>query len=154
MIVSSVQTDDFSPAQECQILRETSAGALVSFLGCVREGSEKFPVTMLELQHYPGMTEPFLAKLGEQAHRRYGLLGLRIVHRVGTLVIGDNIVHVAATAPHRAEAFDAVRFVVETLKAEAPFWKKEIGPLGQRWVRALEPLPANLDSPADARHAP
>lgn len=108
------------------------AGALASFVGYVR--GEGGAVTALELEHYPGFAEAQIAAFEAEAMQRFGLLGILIVHRVGRMLPGEAIVAVAAMAGHRKEALQAVDFVMDYLKTDAPLWKKETGPEGPRWI--------------------
>jgi molybdopterin synthase catalytic subunit len=136
--VISVQTADFDPAQELRQLREQargSAGAIASFTGLVRDFNEGDAVGQLTLEHYPGMTEKALAEIEQQARDRWELTGTVIIHRVGPLQPADQIVFVAAASAHRKAAFRACEFMIDTLKTDAPFWKKEQTPAGERWVR-------------------
>jgi len=134
----SVQQADFDPGAEIAALRGRGTGAIVSFVGIARDFSDAFPVERITLEHYPGMTERSLDAIARQALDRWRLQGLRIIHRFGDLLPGDHIVLVAAASTHRDSAFDACRFVVDYLKTEAPFWKREIGSHGARWVAAKE----------------
>ncbi|MDO5102298.1 MAG: molybdopterin synthase catalytic subunit MoaE [Lautropia sp.] len=135
-----VQAEDFDLGAELKRLqqRTTEAGAVASFVGCVRHQNEGDQVFTLTLEHYPGMTEQTLAAICREAEARWPLLDVTIIHRVGTLQPGDQIVLVAVSSAHRAAAFDACRFIMDFLKTEAPFWKKENTPDGSRWVAARE----------------
>ena len=122
-----VQTEDFDPGAELERLRDRlqgSAGAMVSFIGLVRDLNEGDP----------GMTEKALATIASEATERWKLSGAVIIHRVGPLEPQDRIVLVIAAAVHRTEAFRACEFMIDTLKTQAPFWKKEATPRGDRWV--------------------
>ena len=133
----SVQTDDFDPGRELEALRSAcagKAGALVSFIGLVRDLNEGECVSQLTLEHYPGMTEKALGEIREQACTRWNLLDAVIIHRVGPLAPGDRIVFVAAACAHRGDAFRACEFMIDTLKTEAPFWKKEVTADSTRWL--------------------
>jgi len=134
----SVQAEPFDPAAEQQALRAGNPriGALVSFLGLMRDLNEGDPVSGLYLEHYPGMTEKALAAIAEEAAKRWDLQGIRIVHRVGELLPQDPIVLVAVTSSHRGDAFRACELLIDYLKTRAPFWKKEITESGERWVDA------------------
>lgn len=114
----------------------TDVGAVVTFVGTVRDLSEGASIQAMELEHYPGMTESALQSILERAIRRWSLLDAMIIHRVGPLKPADQIVLVAVLAAHRGEAFAACEFVMDFLKTEAPFWKKEHTPDGARWVDA------------------
>lgn len=136
-----VQTQDFDLAQEIGVLTQgrTDIGAVVTFTGLVREMTKDGPITELSLEHYPGMTEAELQRIGDEAARRWPLSGLRIVHRVGSMAPGDQIVLVIACSPHRDAAFDGARFVMDFLKTDAPFWKKETAQHGApSWVDARD----------------
>lgn len=136
----AIQTEDFDAAAELAALRQGDAriGAVCSLIGLVRDRNQGDAVASLELEHYPGMTEKSITTLAEAAVQRFGLLGVRVVHRVGLLQPLDQIVLVAASAAHRAEAFAGCEFVMDHLKVQAPFWKKEATPQGARWVDARE----------------
>jgi molybdopterin synthase catalytic subunit len=133
-----VQTADFDLAAEVGLLRAQDAriGAVVTFLGTVRDMNEGATVAEMELEHYPGMTEQALQKIVAQAEARWPLYGALVVHRVGPLKPLEQIVLVACSAAHRGEAFAACEFIIDYLKTEAPFWKKEQTPEGARWVDA------------------
>ncbi len=134
----SVQTEDFDLGAEVATLRagKPGIGAIVSFVGTVRDMNEGCSVAEMELEHYPGMTEKALHDIVEQAQGRWDLLGVRVIHRVGPLKPQDQIVLVVVSSPHRGEAFAACEFIMDYLKTEAPFWKKEQTPEGARWVDA------------------
>jgi len=139
----SVQTEDFDFPLEYQQLRERSlqSGAIVMFVGLVRDFSENTQVSSMTLEHYPGMTENVLNNITEQARQRWPLDGIRIIHRVGELHATDQIVLVGVSSAHRIAAYEASQFIMDILKTEAPFWKKEStktqqGEAGERWVDA------------------
>ncbi|KJG10352.1 molybdopterin synthase catalytic subunit MoaE [Photobacterium kishitanii] len=135
----SVQHDDFSVADEYAKLSEgNEAGAVVTFIGKVRDFNQGDTVTGLSLEHYPGMTEKALQEIVVQARSRWPLLQTRVIHRVGDLDLGDQIVFVGVTSAHRGAAFEACEFIMDYLKTRAPFWKKEQTPLESRWVDARE----------------
>ncbi|WP_434137995.1 molybdopterin synthase catalytic subunit MoaE [Photobacterium leiognathi] len=135
----SVQFDDFSVADEYAKLSEgTEAGAVVTFIGKVRDFNQGDAVTGLSLEHYPGMTEKSLQEIVDQANQRWPLLKTRVIHRVGDLALGDQIVFVGVTSAHRGAAFEACEFIMDYLKTRAPFWKKEQTPEQSRWVDARE----------------
>lgn len=141
MIVSiSIQENDFDLACELAALRSgsTKAGALVSFVGLVRDFSDDGKVENIYLEHYPGMTEKALDKIIHEATARWNLLGVRVIHRVGTLRPNDQIVLVATAAQHRGEAFAACEFIIDYLKTAAPFWKKEQTGQGARWLETRD----------------
>jgi molybdopterin synthase catalytic subunit len=133
-----VQTGDFDLTTEVAALRSRDArvGAIVTFVGTVRDMNEGASVAEMELEHYPGMTEQSIEKIVDQARARWPLFGAVVIHRVGPLLPMEQIVLVACTAAHRGEAFAACEFIIDYLKTEAPFWKKEQTPDGERWVDA------------------
>ena len=147
MIEVRVQAGDFDAGAELSRLRAGDAriGAVVSFIGTVRDLNEGAQVAAMELEHYPGMTEQALAGIVERARARWPLNGVLVIHRVGPLLPMDQIVLVACSAAHRGEAFDACEFIIDYLKTEAPFWKKEQTPDGARWVDARVADDAALD---------
>jgi molybdopterin synthase catalytic subunit len=134
----SVQTDDFDVGQEYSALiaDDVAAGAMVFFVGRVRDFNNDAEVTGLSLEHYPGMTEKILEQLLEEAKQRWSLVSARVVHRVGDLLLGDQIVFVGVTSAHREHAFGAAEFLMDFLKTKAPFWKKETTRQGEVWVEA------------------
>jgi molybdopterin synthase catalytic subunit len=134
----SVRHADFDLGAEVARLRAGDAriGAVVSFVGTVRDMNDGDQVAELELEHYPGMTERALDDIVEQARTRWPLYGALVIHRIGPMQPLDQIVLVAASAAHRGEAFAACEFIMDYLKTEAPFWKKEQTPAGARWVDA------------------
>ena len=132
-----VQTADFNPGDELEQLRSVNngkAGAMVSFTGLVRDLNEGDNITQLTLEHYPGMTEKALAKIEAQANAQWQLTATLIIHRVGPLKPNDNIVLVVAASMHRKQAFAACEFMIDTLKTNAPFWKKESLQNSDRWL--------------------
>ncbi|KQQ96868.1 molybdopterin synthase catalytic subunit MoaE [Massilia sp. Leaf139] len=133
-----VQTEDFDLGQELARLRANDArvGAVVSFVGTVRDMNEGASVSEMELEHYPGMTERALQEIVELARARWPLYNALVIHRVGPLAPLAQIVLVAVSAAHRGEAFAACEFIIDYLKTDAPFWKKEQTPEGARWVDA------------------
>ncbi|NHZ88943.1 molybdenum cofactor biosynthesis protein MoaE [Massilia sp. CCM 8733] len=138
MMAVRVQTADFDLSTDIAALRAQDAriGAVVSFVGTVRDMNDGASVAAMELEHYPGMTEQALEKIVAQAGERWPLYGALVVHRVGPLAPLDQIVLVACSAAHRGEAFAACEFIIDYLKTDAPFWKKEQTPDGARWVDA------------------
>ena len=134
----SIQTEDFDVSTEIAALRHENkgVGAVCSFVGTVRDRNEGDAVASMELEHYPGMTEKSIEAMVEVAHRRFDILGARVIHRVGLLQPLDQIVLVAVTSAHRGASFAACEFIMDYLKSEAPFWKKELTPQGTRWVDA------------------
>ncbi|MCP4995704.1 MAG: molybdopterin synthase catalytic subunit MoaE [Gammaproteobacteria bacterium] len=133
-----IQTESFDIAALQDEMRadNPAIGALVTFVGLMRDMNEGDQVATMTLEHYPGMTEKALLKIIDEANERWDLLGVRVVHRVGPLKPTDPIVFVAAASAHRGEAFKACEFVIDYLKTRAPFWKKELTPEGERWVDA------------------
>jgi molybdopterin synthase catalytic subunit len=131
-----LQTEDFSLDEEIRALRETSRriGGIATFLGCARDFSEGRAVREIQFEAYPGMASAELAKLRDEAIARFGLIDARLVHRLGRVSAGDNIVLIATGAEHRAAAFEACRWLIDELKARAPIWKKEITAEGDAWV--------------------
>ena len=131
-----LQTDDFSQDEEIASLKATSTrmGGIATFLGCARDFSESRMVSEISFDAYDRMAELEMAALREAAIEKFGLIDARIVHRVGTVGAGDNIGFIAAGAEHRAEAFDACRWMIDELKARVPIWKKEVTPEGDAWV--------------------
>jgi molybdopterin synthase catalytic subunit len=140
MIEVRVQAEDFDLGTEISRLRkgDPRVGAVVSFVGTVRDMNDGDRVAELELEHYPGMTESALAAIVEQARARWPLYGALVIHRIGPMQPMEQIVLVACSAAHRGEAFAASEFIMDYLKTEAPFWKKEQTPNGARWVDARE----------------
>jgi molybdopterin synthase catalytic subunit len=133
-----VQTADFDLAAEVAALRAGNAGvgAVASFIGTVRDRNDGLGVSAMELEHYPGMTERAIEAMIDEAFRRFEILGARVIHRVGLLQPQDQIMMVAVTSAHRGQAFQACEFLMDYLKTQAPFWKKEQTPEGARWVDA------------------
>ncbi len=133
-----VQTEDFDLTTEIAQLRANTpkVGAIVNFIGVVRDLNEGEQIAEMELEHYPGMTEKALEDIIAQARSRWDLFDALVIHRVGPLKPLDQIVLVAVTSAHRGEAFAACEFIIDYLKTQAPFWKKEQTPQGSRWVDA------------------
>jgi molybdopterin synthase catalytic subunit len=138
MIDIRVQAEPFDIAAEQEGLwrGRPQTGALVTFVGLMRDMNEGDPVSRMTLEHYPGMTEKALISIAEEAAGRWEVQGIRILHRIGELSPQDPIVLVAVTGSHRGEAFRACEFLIDYLKTRAPFWKKEITDGGERWVDA------------------
>jgi molybdopterin synthase catalytic subunit len=138
VLAVSVQAEDFDVAAlQRELLAGAHAeGAVACFTGYVRAANVGQPVNVMELEHYPGMTQRSIQGILEQASRRWPLLAASVVHRIGRLQAGDQIVWVGVASAHREAAFSACEFIMDYLKNEAPFWKKEIGPQGARWVEA------------------
>ena len=138
---ATIQHHDFNLADEVTLLRAGDArvGAVCSFVGTVRDrnaAQAAGSVSAMELEHYPGMTEKAIETMIDAAHQRFDILGARVIHRVGMLQPMDQIVLVAVRSAHRGEAFQACEFLMDYLKTQAPFWKKETTPEGARWVDA------------------
>lgn len=135
----TVQTENFSVGEQYQWLAECdSDGAVVTFTGKVRNHNLGDSVAALTLEHYPGMTEKALKNITEEARGRWPLQRVSVIHRVGTLQPGEEIVFVGVTSAHRNAAFEAAEFIMDYLKTKAPFWKKEALPESERWVEAKE----------------
>lgn len=134
----SVQAEDFDTGAELQQLNAATpqAGAMVNFVGLVRDMTAEGRLQQMIIEHYPGMTEKALRRIAEQACERWPLLGVSLIHRIGILEVQSQIVLVATTSLHRQAAFEACAFMMDYLKTDAPFWKKEIGEFGERWVEA------------------
>jgi molybdopterin synthase catalytic subunit len=134
----SIQTEDFDLSSEVARLRESDkgVGAVCSFIGTVRDRNDGQSVSTMELEHYPGMTEKSIDAMIDEAHQRFNIFGARVIHRVGLLQPLDQIVLVAVTSAHRGQSFQACEFLMDYLKTQAPFWKKEQTPEGARWVDA------------------
>ena len=135
-----VQQHDFDVSDEIAALRagDQRVGAIASFIGTVRDLNEGVGVASMTLEHYPGMTERSLEDICAQAGQRWDIFDALVVHRHGELAPGDQIVLVAVTSAHRGEAFAACEFIMDYLKTQAPFWKKERTPQGARWVDARQ----------------
>jgi molybdopterin synthase catalytic subunit len=138
-----IQTQDFDLGQEVIALRANDArvGAVCTFVGTVRDrnktqAASAGPVLSMELEHYPGMTEKAIEDMIDAAHSRFDIYGARVIHRIGVLQPTDQIVLVAVTSAHRGESFKACEFLMDYLKTQAPFWKKEQTAAGAQWVDA------------------
>ena len=136
----SVQTQDFDLSSEYQALRQHShgIGAIVQFVGLMRDLNDGQTVKGMTLEHYPGMTEKSLAAIIAEASSRWPLQGVRLIHRVGPLTPNDQIVLVTVASAHRQAAFEGCHFIMDFLKTRAPFWKKEHTEDGHRWVEAKD----------------
>jgi molybdopterin synthase catalytic subunit len=136
----SVREADFDVGAEIAALSVAGgdAGAVASFVGLVRSDKSAGGIQAMTLEHYPGMTETALAEIVAEARRRWPLMAVRVVHRVGRLLPGDRIVLVAVSSSHRQAAFAGCEFIMDYLKTRAPFWKREETALGSRWVDARE----------------
>ena len=135
-----VQREDFDAGAEIARLRAANPkiGAVAAFIGVARDVNDGAAVAALTLEHYPGMTERALEDICAQARQRWQVNDVLVVHRIGELRPTDQIVLVVVTGSHRGEAFAACEFVMDYLKTEAPFWKKEATPSGARWVDARD----------------
>ena len=133
-----IQEQDFDLTTEVKALRkgDPRVGAVVTFVGTVRDMNDGSQVKGMTLEHYPGMTEKSLGEIIQQARGRWDLYRILVIHRVGPLLPEDQIVLVAVTSAHRGEAFAACEFIMDYLKTAAPFWKKEDTPEGSKWVDA------------------
>jgi len=133
-----IQTADFDLSTEIAALRagDLEVGAIVSFVGTVRDMNEGSQVNSMELEHYAGMTEKALADIIVEAKSRWSIHEALVIHRIGKMLPGEQIVLVAVTGQHRGEAFAACEFIMDYLKTAAPFWKKEATPTGEHWVDA------------------
>ncbi len=134
-----VQTEDFDLASEVELIKSTnsSIGAVVSFIGTVRDLTSESLVS-LTLEHYPGMTEKSLRSIAKKARKKWEIESVTIIHRVGTLGIGDQIVLVITSSKHRQAAFDSCNYIMDFLKTDAPFWKKEVSDKEEKWVGKRE----------------
>ena len=135
-----VQHEPFDLGHELAALAagDPGVGAIANFVGRVRDRNDGAGVSAMTLEHYPGMTERALEAIVAEAHERWSLIDVRVVHRVGPLRPGDDIVLVAVASAHRADAFQACEFIMDYLKTRAPFWKRESTPDGTRWVEARD----------------
>jgi molybdopterin synthase catalytic subunit len=133
-----VQEADFDVSAEIAVLRRANprVGAVASFIGCVRDMNEGDAVGLMYLEHYPGMTESELTRISNEAATRWSIFDTLVIHRVGELKPLDQIVFVAVTSAHRGDSFSACEFIMDFLKTQAPFWKRESTPNGERWVDA------------------
>ncbi len=134
----AIQTADFDLSTEVALLRlqDKGVGAVCSFIGTVRDRNDGQSVSAMELEHYPGMTEKAIEGMIDEAFKRFDILGARVIHRVGPLKPLDQIVLVIVSSAHRGQSFQACEFLMDYLKTQAPFWKKEQTPDGARWVDA------------------
>jgi len=144
MMPIEIRSSSFNPWDEIKLHqlklnREGLYGATASFVGTMRDFNEDKHVQSMTLEHYPGMAEKHLEKICKDAHQQWELIETLVIHRVGEIKIADPIVLVCVWSAHRAEAFDACRFIMEDLKSKAPFWKQESSPDGKRWVEKNTP---------------
>ena len=132
----NIQNKDFNVSEETKILRENETGAIVNFVGIVRDFDEKNNnlIDSMTLEHYPGMTELEIEKIVKQSCERWDITGITVIHRVGKLLPSDQIVFVGVSAKHRQNAFDSCNFIMDWLKTKAPFWKIEENNNQKRWV--------------------
>ena len=149
----TIQKEDFDVGAEYELLKIKAgdAGAIVVFTGLVREiynldSQRKEPIKSLYLEHYPGMTEKSLHSIIDKANDKWTLLGTRIIHRIGELKPSDQIVFLGTSSTHRQNAFDAAQFIMDHLKSEAPFWKKQSSKLNSEWVESRVSDTDALDS--------
>jgi molybdopterin synthase catalytic subunit len=133
-----IQNEDFDISREIAVLRQGNPkiGAIASFIGVVRDMNEGDSVAEMTLEHYPGMTEKSIEEIIVQARGRWQVMDALVIHRIGTLKPLDQIVLVVVTSAHRGDAFAACEFIMDYLKTQAPFWKKEQTGTGARWVEA------------------
>lgn len=133
-----IQVEDFDLDREQALIEDAAAdvGGVVSFIGRVRAAADAAEVMALEIEHYPGMTERSVEAVAEEAGQRWPLSALTVIHRIGRLPPGAQIVLVLTASRHRQAAFDATRFVMDYLKTRAVFWKREVYPDGARWVES------------------
>lgn len=136
----TIQQADFDLGAQVAALRDGDAqvGAVATFVGTVRDRNDGAQVSAMELEHYPGMTERAIEAMVDEARRRFQIRGVRVIHRIGRLAPPDQIVLVVVTSAHRHDAFQACEFLMDYLKTQAPFWKKETTPDGARWVDARQ----------------
>ena len=136
----AVQTEDFNVQEQYELLcqRNSKDGAVVFFVGRVRDFNDGDEVNDLLLEHYPGMTEKSICNIVNQAQKRWALNRVRVIHRVGLMTTSEQIVFVGVSSPHRGDSFQGAEFIMDYLKTEAPFWKKESTTNGQRWVDAKQ----------------
>ena len=133
-----ITSEDFNLAEQVDALRKSDkrVGAICTFTGTVRDRNDGLSVSSMELEHYPGMTEKAIEAMIDEAIARFDIFAARVIHRVGLLQPLDQVVMVAVTSAHRGESFRACEFLMDYLKTQAPFWKKEETPDGARWVDA------------------
>lgn len=145
--IVSVQNDPIDTVQlESQIADASGkVGAVVSFSGLVRDFNDSGDIKGLELEHYPGMTEKTLNALLDKAGARWDLIGAGVAHRIGKIWNGEVIVYVSVASQHRKQAFDACEYIMDFLKTDAPFWKKELSESGDHWVEAKASDSAAID---------
>tara|TARA_A100000164_G_scaffold313940_1_gene292976 strand:+ start:566 stop:1027 length:462 start_codon:yes stop_codon:yes gene_type:complete len=139
-IVVKIQNEDFDVKNELDIIRRNNPkiGAIVTFIGLVRDFNQKENISEMDLEHYPGMTEIVLEKIANEANDKWDCENILVIHRIGKLKPMDQIVLVIVCSAHRGKAFSACQFVIDFLKTKAPFWKREVTGVGSRWVEARE----------------
>ena len=135
-----IQHEDFDISKETQKLHDSESGAIVNFIGLVREHNEhnNEQITSMTLEHYPGMTESEIDKIIQKSIKKWELTGITVIHRVGKLLVSDQIVFVGVASKHRQNAFDACNFIMDWLKTKAPFWKIEEGKSQRKWVESRQ----------------
>ena len=131
-----IQHEDFDVSKETQKLHDNQSGAVVNFIGLVRENNEQ--ITSMTLEHYPGMTESEIDKIIQKSIKKWELTGITVIHRVGKLLVSDQIVFVGVASKHRQNAFDACNFIMDWLKTKAPFWKIEESKSQRKWVESRQ----------------
>jgi len=131
-----IQNEDFDVSKETQKLHERESGAIVNFIGLVRDHTEHNDeqIISMTLEHYPGMTESEIDKIVQKSIKKWELTGITVIHRVGKLFVSDQIVFVGVASKHRQNAFDACNFIMDWLKTKAPFWKIEESKSQRKWV--------------------
>ncbi len=136
----AVQTEDFNVQEQYDLLCQQNSkdGAVVFFVGRVRDYNDGDEVSDLLLEHYPGMTEKCISDIVVQAQKRWALNRVRVIHRVGLMTTAEQIVFVGVSSPHRGDSFKGAEFIMDYLKTQAPFWKKESTASGERWVEAKQ----------------
>lgn len=136
----TVQSEDFDISEALRPMRlaDSGIGAIASFVGIVRDLNDNRDVSIMELEHYPGMTEHAIETIVDEAASRWRLTGAVVIHRVGRLAPTDQIVLVSTASTHRGDAFESCEFIMDFLKTRAPFWKKESTPQGDRWVASRD----------------
>ena len=135
-----IQNEDFDVSKETQKLHERESGAIVNFIGLVRDYTEHNDeqIISMSLEHYPGMTESEIDKIIQKSIKKWELTGITVIHRVGKLFVSDQIVFVGVASKHRQNAFDACNFIMDWLKTKAPFWKIEESKSERKWVESRQ----------------
>jgi molybdopterin synthase catalytic subunit len=143
----SIQTGGFDISAEVRLAHNNNSGlgAIVTFVGLVRDMDDE-AITKMTLEHYPGMTEKALQIIADQAKSRWKLGNITIIHRVGELQVNDQIVLVITSSKHRKSSFEACEFIIDYLKTQAPFWKKEHTKSGEKWVEVKDSDKLKLDN--------